>query len=322
MTSLRQEKGMVLLLVLMIVALLASVLTEFAFSTLVDMRLTETFRDSTKAYYIAKGGLQAGRMLLQEDKRQDSLKSPPYDALNEFWAQNMITNYPVGGGFVSVQIEDLDGKLDVNSLVQTNDQPDAVVVDRFVQFFQIMGLDAPKDLVAALIDWIDKNGAVYNIQADGAEDNYYMGLAKPYHCKNAPLDSLAELAMVKGFTPKIVKLIEPFLTVHGSKKININTAPAEVIMSLSKDPVIDRSAAENIIEQRNGAPITKISDLQNVSGLSQIYIPLASLATQGYLGVTSSDFLIHSRAEVNDGARTVEAAVNRDKKQILYQKVY
>ena len=47
---------MALLLVLVVVALLTSMLTDLAFSTLVDMRLTETFRDSTRAYYLAKGG--------------------------------------------------------------------------------------------------------------------------------------------------------------------------------------------------------------------------------------------------------------------------
>ncbi|MBE0598742.1 MAG: general secretion pathway protein GspK, partial [Desulfuromonadales bacterium] len=54
MRAARNEKGMVLLLVLVVVALLTSLVTEFAFSTLVDMRLTETFRDSTRAWYLAK----------------------------------------------------------------------------------------------------------------------------------------------------------------------------------------------------------------------------------------------------------------------------
>ena len=52
----RKNRGMALLVVLVIIALLTSVLTELAFSTLVDLRLAETFRDSTRAYYLAKGG--------------------------------------------------------------------------------------------------------------------------------------------------------------------------------------------------------------------------------------------------------------------------
>lgn len=41
---------MALLLVLVIVALLTSLLTELSFSTMVDMHLTGTFRDSTRQY--------------------------------------------------------------------------------------------------------------------------------------------------------------------------------------------------------------------------------------------------------------------------------
>ena len=47
--SKRRQRGMALLLVLVVVALLTSLLTDLAYSTLVDMRLTETFRDSTRA---------------------------------------------------------------------------------------------------------------------------------------------------------------------------------------------------------------------------------------------------------------------------------
>ena len=54
--SVRNQRGAVLLLVLVVVALLSALLTDWAFSTLVDLRLTETFRDSNRAYYLARGG--------------------------------------------------------------------------------------------------------------------------------------------------------------------------------------------------------------------------------------------------------------------------
>ncbi|MGK2944706.1 MAG: hypothetical protein ACSLFC_08200, partial [Desulfuromonadales bacterium] len=108
----RGNRGMALLLVLVVVALLTSLLTDLAFSTMVDMRLTETFRDSTRAYYLAKGGINAGRMILQEDRNK-------YDSLDEVWSKGVI-NYPVGEGNVTILIEDQDGKLAINGLVQGN----------------------------------------------------------------------------------------------------------------------------------------------------------------------------------------------------------
>ena len=68
MSCLRDQNGMALLLVLVIVALLSALVIEFSFSTLVDLRATETFRDRTKAYYLARGGIEAARTILQEDK--------------------------------------------------------------------------------------------------------------------------------------------------------------------------------------------------------------------------------------------------------------
>jgi type II secretory pathway component PulK len=80
--QLQNQDGMALLLVLVIVALLSSLLIEFSFSTLVDLRATETFRDRTKAYYLARGGIEAARMILQEDTNE-------FDHPSEFWGDEL-----------------------------------------------------------------------------------------------------------------------------------------------------------------------------------------------------------------------------------------
>jgi len=70
MNPVTNEKGMALLIVLAVVALLSALLIEFSFSTLVDLRSVETFRDRSKAYYIARGGVEAARIILQDDRNQ------------------------------------------------------------------------------------------------------------------------------------------------------------------------------------------------------------------------------------------------------------
>ncbi len=105
------ERGMVLLLVLVVITLLSALLSEFAFSTLVDMRLAETFRDTTRAEYLARGGITAGRMILQTDRNQ-------YDAVDssELWSIG-VQDYPLAEGAVTVKIDDLDGRLPLNKMV-------------------------------------------------------------------------------------------------------------------------------------------------------------------------------------------------------------
>jgi general secretion pathway protein K len=320
MKSRRENRGMALLLVLVIVALLTSLLTDLAFSTMVDMRLTETFRDSTRAYYLAKGGINAGRMILRADRNN-------YDSLDETWSKGVI-NYPIGEGNVTIQIVDQDGKLAINSMV-TGNNPQAIAVDRFYRLLDSLELDKqadPAELTAALIDWLDSGSEPFtevhtdgqNIPVSGAEDIYYQSQQQPYRCKNGPLETLQELSLVKGFSPEIVKQISPHLAVNGSGAININTASSAVLMAL--DLQVSREAAQTIIDYRQTEPISDVSQLEDVL-TSNIYVVLKSLANQEQLVTTSNIYRIESSALVNDGSRRLLAEIDKVGNKLLFFKV-
>lgn len=320
MRARKGERGMALLLVLLVVALLTTLLVEFAFSTLVDLRLTETFRDSTQAYYLAKGGVTAGSMLLKEDRNR-------YDSLDEMWSQG-ISNYPVGHGFISIRISDLGGKLAVNRLVEGN-SPQAVMVDRFYRLFANLGLDRqtdPAELTAALIDWLDSGDDTYReLRVDdrimpvaGAEAPYYRGVPRPYACKNGRLHTLDELALVKGFTPEVLRLVTPHLAVNGEEQLNINTASVAVLMAL--DPLIDQKLAEKIVAYRTTTPLTTLASLESILP-ADAYSALRTLENLGQLGVTSELYRIEVEALVNDGQRRMVAEVEKNSSKLLYLKV-
>jgi len=316
----RRQRGMVLLLVLLIVVLLTTLLTEFAFSTLVDLRLTETFRDSTKAYYLARGGVTAGSMLLKEDRNR-------HDSLNEAWHQG-VTSYPVGDGTISIRIEDLGSKLAVNSLVIGND-PQAAVVDRFYRFFSVLELPAPADpaeLTAALIDWLDSGDDTYReIRVDdrripviGAESAYYLGLSPAYRCKNGPLHTLDELVNVKGFTPEVIKRITPYLAVNGDTRVNINTAGLEVLMALNSG--VDRGKAQKIVDYRAETPVDDLAQLEGILP-PEVFSALKTLGNLDMLGTTSNTYRIEAHARVNDGQRRIVADVDKLTSKVLFLKV-
>jgi len=311
---------MALLVVLVVVTLLTSVLMDLAFSTFVDLRLTETFRDSTRAYYLAKGGINAGRMLLQDDKNS-------YDALNEPWSQG-VYNYPVGEGAVSIEIEDQDGKLSINALVFEN-SPQAVMVDRFYRLFTALDLGYqhdPAELTAALIDWLDTGDEPYreiltdgaNRPVSGAENAYYVGLSPSYPCKNGPLETIDELSLVKGFSPELLKRLLPHLSTAKTLTVNINTASAEVLMSL--DIELDREAVDEIINYRSSKPIKNISELEDILS-AQAYAAIKTQANLDQLGTVSTIYRISSRAIYNDGQRRLLADVDKKGNKLLFLKV-
>lgn len=57
------------------------------------------------------------------------------------------------------------------------------------------------ELAAAIIDWRDTDS---DVTSNGAEDEVYLRLNPPYHCKNAPFESVEELRMVRGMTIEIL----------------------------------------------------------------------------------------------------------------------
>jgi len=61
-----------------------------------------------------------------------------------------------------------------------------------------MGL--PVDLADTIIDWVDIDDAPYPY---GAESNYYNSLPNPYKSKNAAMDSINEMLLIKGITPAV-----------------------------------------------------------------------------------------------------------------------
>ncbi|MFA7384282.1 MAG: type II secretion system minor pseudopilin GspK [Desulfurivibrionaceae bacterium] len=308
---------MALLVVLAIVALLTSLLAELAFSTLVDLRLTETFRDTTRAYYLARGGITAGRMILQEDRNN-------HDGLEELWSQG-VSNYPVHDGSVSVHIIDQDGKLGINALVN-GDMPDTLMVDRFYRLFLALELADPAGLTANLIDWLDSGSAPYTqiltggaaIPVSGAEDAYYQGLSPPYPVKNGRLDTLDELSLIKDFTPEVLRLVLPHVGLHDSMAVNINTASGPVLRSL--DPLVTDAVAETLIKYRQETPIENLALLDGVIPPGA-YSALKSLGNLEQLGVRSRSYRIEAEAQVNDGRRRLQAEVDKQGNRLLLLKV-
>jgi len=61
--------------------------------------------------------------------------------------------------------------------------------------------DMTNELAAAIVDWRDEDSEP---TPEGAESQYYLLLADPYECKNAPLETVEELLLVNGSSREIL----------------------------------------------------------------------------------------------------------------------
>ena len=296
------ERGIALLLTLLILTLLVAMILEFDAEARREYRDAATFRDNFKATVLARASVQAARGVLQQDFLKDKQTGQLFDALTDLWAFP-ITNYAIGDGLLNAKIEDERGKLNLNDLAVTGDPIiKKAKVGRVKRLFELVQINP--DLVDAIVDWVDDNDVP---EPSGAESLYYQTLRPSYRSANQPLQTLLELRLIKGMTPEIMAKLSKLVTVYppeGQSKVNLNTADPLVIQAL--DPGITQSVAADIIQSR---PYKTIQELDRVSSFEDIG---KVLRTQNLYDVQSNLFLARMTVKVNEVTRNAVVVLQRD----------
>jgi len=217
------EKGIALLVTLLILVLVLALAHE-VFRIGAQSAQTGAYgRDSIRCILLAEGGTGAARIALRVDARDNQ-----YDTLDEIWSRAALP-ITLGDGEVSVAIEDEERKIDLNRIMLPNgNAPDDRRLAVFQRLLEILAID--RAVADAVVDWLDNDE---DPRVGGAESSYYLGLPNPYRAKNDLFDTVGELRLVRGVTDEIYEKLRPFVTVSSSGMVNINTAPKEVLMSLS-----------------------------------------------------------------------------------------
>jgi len=296
------ERGIALLLTLLVLTLLVALILEFDAEARREYRDAAAFRDNFKATVLARAAVQAARGTLQQDFLKDKKAGQSFDALTDLWALP-ITNYAIGDGLLTAQIEDERGKLNLNDLA-TGGDPIAkkAKVQRVKRLFELLQINP--DLVDAIVDWVDQDETP---EPAGAESLYYQTLRPSYRAANAPLQTLLDLRLIKGMTPDIIAKLSNLVTVYpqeGQGKVNLNTAPSLVLQAL--DPGITQSVAGDIVQAR---PFKTIQDLDRVSSFEDIG---KALRAQNLYDIKSDLFLARMMVRVNEVARNVIVVLQRD----------
>ena len=77
----RYERGVTMLIVVVAIAVLTAVATEFAYNSRVDLQLAANQRDEVRAYFLARSGIGLSRLLLRFQKQVDNIQIPNIGAL-------------------------------------------------------------------------------------------------------------------------------------------------------------------------------------------------------------------------------------------------
>jgi len=296
------ERGIALLLTLLILTLLVALILQFDTEARREYRDAAAFRDNFKATVLARSAVQAARGVLQQALLIDKQKGQFFDALTDIWAFP-ITNYAIGDGLLNAQLEDERSKLNLNDLTAGGD-PAAkkIKVLRVKRLFELIQVNP--DLVDAIVDWVDQDDVP---EAAGAESPYYQTLRPSYRAANAPLQTLLELRLIKGMTPEIIEKLSKVVTVFpqdGESRVNVNTADPLVLQAL--DPRITQNVAADIIQ---GRPYKTIQELDRVSSFEAIG---KELRLQNLYDVKSDIFSARLLVGVNEVTKTATVVLRRD----------
>ena len=305
----RNEKGVALLIVLVIVVLLVTMIVEFDFGTRISLTIAGTYRDGIQANYLAKSGVRAAQAVLKKDMED----SPNYDGYDELWA-TAIPPYPVGNGMVTVEITDESSKLNINILGDISNQHKAQWVEVWRRLFLTLEIDP--DVVHAIIDWVDADDSFYDFSG-GAESSYYESLELPYLAKNGPMDSIGELRLISGVTDEVYKKLttgcegKPCFTIADTKytkQINVNTVSVLVCQALA-----DQLTEDDCRDLVNHRPIRNVNiDNDFPPGWTASGSGVrARLTADRLINHKSKVFSVKSKGEVNETIRVVDALLVR-----------
>jgi general secretion pathway protein K len=245
------------------------------YSMQVDIKLAVKSQNEPNLLWLGRSGMELARWILAEEA---NVPGEPYDSLDEFWAGGpggpgetnsplagiSMSHFQIGDGWVSLKITDLERKVNINTA-----SPQLLT-----QVLTAMGVDANAMPIISdsILDWVQPGD---NPRLSGAKNQYYLSLNPPYYCKEAPMDDLGELLLVKGVTwdlytgqgqgqksaaPKgfgsspfenngYAFGLRDVLTPFSDGRINLNTADANVLQCI---PGVDAATADAIIKARSG----------------------------------------------------------------------
>jgi type II secretory pathway component PulK len=341
----KKNRGIAVIVALIAITVLAMMAAGFALSMKVETQLAANSNNDEQMLWLGRAGMEYARWVLAQEA---AIPAQPYDSLNQKWAGGegdinesntvlasiSLDNVPLGDvGTVSVKIVDHERYVNINTA-------NTAILQ---QVLTTMGVDADDISVVSdsIQDWVQSGDAP---RVAGAKNDFYQALSPPYYCKEAPIDDLSELLLVRGVTSAMYwggsetnqggvsfhhhlglgnapgeAADYPFgftnvFTPVSTGQVNINTADATVLQIL---PGMDAESAQNIIKMRSGpdgvdgtiddTPFRSVSQLAAAGVNQQAIQQMSQLCT-----VRSSTFDATVTAHIGPLTRVYHAILLRN----------
>jgi general secretion pathway protein K len=298
------QRGAALLLAMLIMTLVTTLAAGMVWQQWRAIQVEAAERGRTQAAWILQGALDWARLILREDGR-----NPGLDHLGEPWAVPLAE-----ARLSSFLAADRD-----NNSVAENDSLDAFLSGSIVDaqsrwnLRRLIGADGqPVETELKVLQRLcDQGGATGDCASRiaGALAKAWPGTASTSVAAIAP-QRLSQLVWL-GIDAETIKRIEPWVDVLPDlqAKVNVNTAPAEVIAAAVEGMSLGN--AQRLVQERQRTPIkdlnsaTVLGYFPPVQGQGQTR-PIAEV-----LGVSTNFFIIQGRLRLEERVLEERSLVQR-----------
>lgn len=278
------NKGMALVLTLLVVTLITAMIVEFAYAVYTGTNALNNWQTSQKLSIAARSGTKLASRLITEALSGSPKAYPGYRVFSHAIPSK---DYE---GTITIRIEDENAKFNINRL----GSPFGGLGDKdrapYASFVRLLeSIELKKDVAIRIADWIDtdKEPRLQDSEKDA---------------KNAPLDCIEELLEIPGIGKETYERLLPYVTIYGDR-VNINSAGLPVLQSLSG--AVSKDLAQRIITYRENTPFELDADIRKVPGFESG----AGSGLLGYIDVKGRYFRVVATAESNGIRRVIDSII-------------
>ncbi len=293
------QRGVALVLALLVVALATMAATAMLSEQQLTIRRTANLLNADQAYLYALGAEQWAKHILLLDKQNTN-----FDSLNELWTTPLPPTLIPGGTLVG-RLEDLQGRFNLNNLI-VEEKVSEVDLEYFQRLLKILGLSP--NIAQVIIDWIDDNEEIY--LPNGAEDNAYLVKTPAYRTANRLLVSLSELRLIAGIDDEIYQKLQPYvITLPTRTHLNVNTATLSLLLALSEE--LTENDIINLVELREKQPFKSVDQFLQQDAFAGLTINVA------LLGVNTDYFALRACSQIDSGNANLYSLLYRQENEIM-----
>ena len=335
--SCHKQKGVALIVVLLIVAIITVIAVEMSSRLQLNVARTLNLKANNQAYWYALGAEQFAKKSLITL----NTLTPGNTNLSQPWAETF--EYPVEGGSIKAQLIDMQACFNLNAInsgesANATDSTNSMNLSTASnsanpttakigpspsqKSFQLLLESYINDSLVvetirdSLIDWIDKDSIPNNY---GAEDADYESLVNPYLAANSPLGHASEIRLINGIDQLLAMggfqdLRKAICVLPESKlAVNVNTITKENAVVLSALLGQNSNIGADIIGSR---PPEGFQSDEEFLNLSEVQALSLSKQQKSWFKVTTQYFRLNVTAKFQGSQFTLSTIFKVDSSEI------